>query len=144
MENLGKRAIYQLCRDIKQIKDRGIFGRVLGIQGMLIEIGGVATLLSVGDRCNITLTNKQKLKCEVIGFRSGIALAMPYGRIDGVGLGARVEIVDAAPVVYPSNTWLGRTINGFGEAIDGLGKLNNGSNPILFITIHQLPIRENA
>ena len=74
MENLGKRAIYQLSNDIKQIKDRSIFGRVLGIQGMLIEIGGVAALLSVGDRCNITLTNNKKLRCEVIGFRPGIAL----------------------------------------------------------------------
>ena len=136
MENLGKRAIYQLSNDIKQVKDRGIFGRVLGIQGMLIEIGGVAALLSVGDRCNITLTNNKKLRCEVIGFRPGIALAMPYGGIDGIGLGARVEIIDAAPMIYPSNTWLGRTINGFGEAIDGLGKLSSGSQPYL---VHNKP-----
>lgn len=56
-------------------------------------------------------------------------LLMPYGSLEGIGLGCRVEVENAAPVIYPHPSWLGRIINAFGEAIDGKGPLIKGSKP---------------
>ena len=56
-------------------------------------------------------------------------LLMPYGSLEGIGLGCKVEVENAAPVIYPHPSWLGRIINAFGEAIDGKGPLIKGNKP---------------
>ena len=129
MAHFDMTLINQLKSDMRRIQEKGIYGRVVGIQGMLLEIGGVGGLLSIGDRCRIKARGTKEIRCEVIGFRQGVALAMPYGNLEGVGLGARVEILDAAPVAYPADQWLGRVINAFGEPIDGLGAIPQGQTP---------------
>ncbi len=52
---------------------------------------------------------------------------MPFGAIDGVGMGSRAEVSVAEPVIYPSREWLGRVVNAFGEPIDGKGPLPAGN-----------------
>jgi len=56
---------------------------------------------------------------ETVGFRNGCALAMPFGPLDGVGLGSQVEVDDSPPEVYPDESWLGRVIDGFAAPLDG-------------------------
>jgi flagellar biosynthesis/type III secretory pathway ATPase len=93
---------------------------------MLVEVGGVQRRLSVGDRCEISARGDRKLNCEVVGFRDGRALLMPFGALEGVGLGCKADVIDAAPVVRPTRAWLGRVINAMGEPIDGKGPLPEG------------------
>ena len=54
---------------------------------------------------------------------------MTYGSFQGIGPGCRVDVENAAPVIYPHISWLGRIVNAFGEAIDGKGPLIKGSKP---------------
>ena len=54
---------------------------------------------------------------------------MPYASLEGIGLGCRVDVENAKPVIYPHPSWLGRIINAFGEAIDGKGPLIKGDKP---------------
>lgn len=103
---------------------------------MLVEIGGVEGNFSVGDYCRIKGRGNRQVLCEAVGFRDGKALAMPFDSLDGVGLGCKVEISTTAPAIYPDETWLGRTINAFGEPIDGKGPIGNGTKPYL---IHNQP-----
>jgi flagellum-specific ATP synthase len=105
------------------------FGRVTGILGMLVEIGGIERKLSIGSRCSIQ-SGSSRLHCEVVGFRGGRALLMPFGRLDGIGLGAKVEMSSALPLIYPSHAWLGRVVNALGEPIDGKGPLPAGNSGI--------------
>jgi flagellum-specific ATP synthase len=93
---------------------------------MLVEVGGVQRRLSVGDRCEISARGDRKLNCEVVGFRDGHALLMPFGALEGVGLGCRADVIDTAAVVRPTTAWLGRVINAMGEPIDGKGPLPEG------------------
>src|SRR3546814_16601316 len=65
--------------------------------------------------------------CEVVGFRDGRALAMPFAALEGVGIGSRAQISDAEPVVYPGDGWLGRVVDAMGEPVDGLGPLPEGA-----------------
>ena len=116
----------QLQADIRRIPHQRTYGKVSAIQGMLVEISGIQGHLSIGDRCFIAGRLQRRVPCEVVGFREGAALAMPYGTLDGIGLGARVEVTESEPVVRPEASWLGRVINAFGEPIDGLGPLQQG------------------
>jgi flagellum-specific ATP synthase len=94
--------------------------------GMLVEIAGVPKTLAVGGRCDIVGRDGRRLACEVVGFRDGRALAMPFGALDGIGLGCRVEMGSGASAVFPHAKWLGRVLNAFGEPIDGKGPLVTG------------------
>jgi len=114
-----------LLSDIERIPELRRYGRIEGVQGLLVEAGGIGNVLSVGDRCRITGRTKEILS-EVVGFRQGKALLMPYSSLEGIGLGCRVEVDEANPVLHPHAGWLGRVINALGQPVDGLGPLPQG------------------
>ncbi|MGH6741189.1 MAG: flagellum-specific ATP synthase FliI, partial [Bradyrhizobium sp.] len=111
--------LQSLVSDLAQIPEHRRYGRVTAVLGMLLEIGGVPESLAVGGRCEIIGRYGSRLPCEVVGFRNGRALLMPFGSIDGIGLGCKAEVANSAPVVYPHEGWLGRVVNALGEPIDG-------------------------
>ncbi|MFN4281198.1 MAG: flagellar protein export ATPase FliI [Alphaproteobacteria bacterium] len=119
-------ALNVLLANINQLPECNLYGRVTAVQGMLVEVGGVQRRLSVGDRCEISARGDRKLNCEVVGFRDGRALLMPFGALEGVGLGCKADVIDAQPVVRPTAAWLGRVVNAMGEPIDGKGPLPEG------------------
>ena len=118
--------IKTITSDVERLNPVKIYGRVMAVQGMLIEAGGVQRQLSLGDRCDIVARDGRRVTCEAIGFRNGRALLMPFQDIDGIGLGCRVEVQESEPVIYPSNGWLGRVVDGFGNAVDHAGPLPLG------------------
>ena len=65
----------------------------------------------------------------MVGFRDGRALVMPLGPLDGITLGARADFEDSPASIYSSRGWLGRVVNGFGEAMDGKRPLPQGTQP---------------
>ena len=112
--------------EINHLSDYKIYGQVTNVDGLLIHVGGVAGSLSVGDHCIIHARGGRKVTCEVVGFAEGNALVMPFSAVDGIGMGARAEVSNAEPVIYPSDEWRGRVINAFGEPVDGKGPLPSG------------------
>jgi len=120
--------VKSLLSDLDRIPPVRYFGRVEGVQGLLVEAGGLGRSLSVGDRCRIVARDRTVM-AEAVGFREGRALIMPFSSLDGVGLGCRVEVVDTNPVLYPHPGWLGRVINAMGEPVDGKGPLPVGDVP---------------
>ena len=118
-----------LIKDIKKIETSRYFGEVTSVQGLFIEVSGIRTKLSIGDRCNVSRSNGKLVPCEVVSFKGDKILLMPYGSLDGIAQGSRVEVENAAPVIYPHPSWLGRIINSFGEPIDGKGALIKGDKP---------------
>ncbi len=119
-----------LISEINRKPTYQLFGRVTGILGLLVEISGTGHMLSIGSRVSIKARNGQYVKCEIIGFKEGKALAMPYDSLEGVGIGSKAFIENAQPVVSPSPQWLGRVINALGEPIDGKGSLQHGDDPV--------------
>ena len=117
-----------LIAELERVPSQRIFGRVSAVQGMLVEIEGAEGHLSIGDRCRVVSRRSGEIACEVIGFRDGRALAMPFSGLDGVALGARVVVSEAEPVIRPSSAWLGRVLNAFGQPVDGLGPLLPGED----------------
>ena len=115
--------------NLEQIPDHRLYGRVTAIQGMLIEVGGVQRRLMVGDRCLIQRRSGAPLLCEVVGFRDGHALLLPFGSLEGVGLGCKAEVESQEPAIRPNASWLGRVVNALGQPIDGKGPLRDGDTP---------------
>jgi len=117
--------VTSLLSDIERIPDLRRYGRIDGVQGLLVEAGGIGNVLSVGDRCRIEGRTREVLS-EVVGFRQGRALLMPFSSLEGIGLGCRVEVDEANPVLHPHEGWLGRVINALGQPVDGKGPLPQG------------------
>jgi flagellum-specific ATP synthase len=120
-------ALTSFVNAVERLPTHQLFGKVAGIQGLLLEVGGVQSNLSIGDRCNVIARDGRSVPCEVIGFRNGRALTMPFGALEGIGLGCRAEIANAAPALFPSDAWLGRVINAMGQPIDDGGTLIDGT-----------------
>lgn len=118
-----------LNAEIEQIPSYQLYGRVAGILGMLVEVAGLDRVLSIGARCNLVARGNRRVPAEVIGFREKRALVLPYGSLDGVGLGCKAELADSDPVIRPHHAWLGRVINALGEPVDGKGPLTSGMDP---------------
>ncbi len=115
-----------LLSEIAAVPSAEVYGRVRSVQGLLVEIAGPVSAMSVGSRVRITGSLRGDITCEVVGFRHGRALALPFGPLEGVRMGAKAILEPAAPVVRPSHAWLGRIVNALGEPIDGKGPLTPG------------------
>ena len=118
-----------IINSVNALTSSSYYGQVTAVQGLFIEVSGIRSRLSIGDRCNVLSTTGKEVACELVSFRGDKLLLMPYGSLEGIGLGCRVEVENASPVIYPHPSWLGRIVNAFGEAIDGKGPLLKGNKP---------------
>ncbi len=116
----------QLIDDLAEIPESRRYGRVMGVSGMMLELGGVPRELAVGGRCEVVAQDGRRVVSEVVGFRGGKALLMPFSAVEGIGLGCKAEMVAGVAAIYPHEAWLGRVINALGEPIDGKGPLPQG------------------
>jgi len=119
-----------LAEQIGDIDGVNIYGRVVGVRGLMVEIAGPIHEMSVGARIVIETGSNRFIPAEVIGFSGSNAVVMPFGGLDGVRRGCRAVIATAASQVRPSPGWLGRVINAMGEPIDGKGPLAQGPSPM--------------
>ena len=123
-------ALHSLADQIEKIPTFRMYGRVTAIMGMLVEVGGAQAALTIGDRVWLRSRDGSRVACEVVGFRDDRAQLMPFGSLDGIGVGVRAEIENNAPVVFPDVSWLGRVVNAMGEPVDGQGPLSSGRIPV--------------
>lgn len=121
-------------------------GKIEQIVGLTVEASGISC--NIGDVCNISIagTDKKSIMSEVVGFRNGKVLLMPYGDITGIGYGSFVSNTGEKLKIKMSPQLIGRTIDAVGNPIDGKGEIEgqtfysiNGrpSNPM-----KRPPIRE--
>ncbi|PJG55510.1 flagellum-specific ATP synthase FliI [Bradyrhizobium forestalis] len=121
-----------LAEQIGDIDGINIYGRVVGVRGLMVEVAGPIHAMSVGARLVIETGANRTIPCEVIGFSGNNAVVMPFAGLDGVRRGCKAVIANAANQVRPSAAWLGRVVNALGEPIDGKGPLPQGSSPMPF------------
>src|ERR1700729_4279172 len=120
-----------LAEQISELDGVEIYGRVVGVRGLMVEVAGPLHAMSVGARVIIE-TQAKPIPCEVVGFTGTNALLMPFALLEGVRRGCRALVTSVAGAVRPSANWLGRVVNAFGEPIDGKGPLLLGPSPYAF------------
>src|SRR4030088_2466114 len=119
-----------LAEQVGDLDAVNIYGRVVGVRGLMVEIAGPIHAMSVGARIVIDSGVIGLISSEVIGFPGNNAVVMPFAGLEGVRRGCRAVIANAASQVRPSASWLGRVINAMGEPIDGKGPLPQGPSPM--------------
>jgi flagellum-specific ATP synthase len=120
-----------LAEQINELDGIEIYGRVVGVRGLMVEVSGPLHAMSVGARV-VVETQTKPIPCEVVGFTGANALLMPFAPLEGVRRGCRALVTSVAGAVRPSGGWLGRVVNALGEPIDGKGPLLLGPSPYPF------------
>ncbi len=115
-----------LLSELDTIQPFEIFGRVVAVRGLLIEIAGPLSAMTLGGRLEIETSPATLVPCEIVGFENTHALAMPFAGLDGVRRGCRAIVRAERAGIWPSEQWLGRVIDAAGRPIDGKGPLPNG------------------
>src|SRR3954451_17416011 len=110
-----------LAEQISDLDGVNIYGRVVGVRGLMVEIAGPVHAMSVGARIVIETGANRSIPSEEIGFTGDNAVVMTFAGLEGVRRGCRAMIANATSQVRPSAAWLGRVLNAMGEPIDGKG-----------------------
>jgi flagellum-specific ATP synthase len=67
-----------LAEQINELDGVEVYGRVVGVRGLMVEVAGPIDSMSVGARLMIE-TPAKAIACEVVGFTGANALLMPFG-----------------------------------------------------------------
>jgi flagellum-specific ATP synthase len=111
-----------------------VCGRIVSVSGLVVEIAGLTGQVFVGDQLLLSGRDCASVRAEVAGFRDGLAQALPFGALDGLGPGQMVSLLPrTAGFLSVSDGWLGRVVDPLGRAMDGKGPVPAGmvSRPII-------------
>ncbi|MCL2391141.1 MAG: flagellar protein export ATPase FliI [Oscillospiraceae bacterium] len=94
-------------------------GRVTKIVGLAVEATGPAS--KIGDICEMyTLDGERSMRAEIVGFRDGQTLLMPFGSVEGIGLGSYVVYTGTSLKVPVGKELAGRILDALGYPFDDL------------------------
>ncbi len=130
------------CQEVLRIVEPlEIAGRITKLTGLVMEAAGIK--LPIGCACYVPLEGGRRVEAEVVGFDGDRLLLMPQSSVDGVVPGAKVfalDVADALPKPHHDNpprrrvsdrtrhlpvgnSLLGRVLDGAGNPLDSLGKI---------------------
>lgn len=108
--------------DINRLELHPRTGKVLQYVGLVIEASGPD--VHIGDICQVFANNESApIYSEVVGFKDGRVLLMPFGRVKGISLGSDVVATGHSATVGVSQEMLGRVVDAFGRPLDELGEI---------------------
>lgn len=111
----------QECQKLlQQSRPLQIYGKVNKVVGLVAEGSGLKSPL--GSVCHMLSGNDEHgepIAAEVVGFRDGNLLFMPYGEMRGIQPGSLIRNTSLPPVFPVGEHILGRAFNAFGESLDG-------------------------
>lgn len=93
-------------------------GRVAGVEGGVVHVTGLSGIARIGDMIAIHHQDTTPLLAEVVQLRGDVLIALPEAALDGVALHNRA-VLQPAPTLAPSDSWIGRVIDPSGHPLDG-------------------------
>src|ERR1700682_5946006 len=84
-----------LAEQIDELDATEIYGRVVGVRGLMVGGAGSLHAMSVGARVTIEAGDRL-IPCEVVGFSGANALLMPFAALEGVRRGCRAVVTGVA------------------------------------------------
>ncbi len=107
-----------LLSEIKSLQISRPVGRVVGVQGGLIEILGLTDVARTGDLITVHRKNGLNLVGEISKIDPELVYMLPESAPVGVALADRATF-HRTPEFAPETHWLGRVIDPFGRPLDG-------------------------
>ncbi len=112
---------------LAQIDPYALYGRVVGVRGLLVEVAGPVAAMQMGGQLMIEINADSLVPCEIVGFSGQRALVMPFGTLEGVRRGCKAHVITSQAGIRPTLAWLGRVIDALGRPVDGKGPLPQGA-----------------
>ncbi|WP_461210786.1 FliI/YscN family ATPase [Desulfocurvus sp. DL9XJH121] len=113
--SLNPQGCVSLLKDLDPCKTYGKVCKVVGLiaegQGIKAPLGAVCELLPDGRKGG-------GIYAEVVGFRDGACLLMPYGEMRGVRPGTLIKNTSTPPLLPVGEGFLGRCVDAFGTPFD--------------------------
>jgi len=111
------------------------FGKVTKVVGLIAEGQGIQP--PVGSVCHLLPQDRDStpIPAEVVGFKEGSCLFMPYGDMRGIRPGSLIKNSASPPHIPVGPGLLGRTLDAFGEPIDGKGMIT----PEAYVPLYRTP-----
>ncbi|WP_299501250.1 FliI/YscN family ATPase [uncultured Roseobacter sp.] len=106
-----------LTAQITDLNPVRAIGRVTRVEGGVIQVSGLAGKARIGDLI-IVYRQGEPLSGEVLQLDGDILVLLPDQAPDGVALQDRAALLEARGIA-PSDAWVGRIIDPFGNPIDG-------------------------
>ena len=93
------------------------YGVLLGFNGLVIE--AIGPDVKIGELCEIEDSGQDRpIRAEVVGFREGRVLLMPFGHLRGVSAGSRIRSLGHTLQVPVARAMIGRVLDAFGAPLD--------------------------
>ena len=112
---------HQYQERLTRLHGAGPVGRVAKVVGLTVESQGPPAAL--GEACAITTRGGKETLAEVVGFRDGRVLLMPWEQLEGISAGALVRSTGCPLQIPVGQEVLGRIIDPLGRPLDDLGPL---------------------
>jgi len=108
-------------------------GKVTKVIGLIAEGNGIKAPL--GSVCYLLPDHGDPIPAEVVGFRDGACLFMPYSDMRGISPGSLIQNAATPPHMPVGYEMLGRAVDAFGQPLDGKGPIT----PDAFAPLHREP-----
>lgn len=93
-------------------------GCLVAFNGLVIEAQGPDAV--IGELCQLSGHGSEApVLAEVVGFRDGRVLLMPFGHLRGMPIGATVEALGRRARIPVGKDMIGRVLDAFGAPLDG-------------------------
>ncbi len=116
----------QLRAEVAAVRPVREIGRVVEIGHGTIQVSGLSAVAAQGDLVNIGVPGKKGRIGEVLNLTRSTISILPDGDIEGLRIGEAVSLVGASRLA-PDDSWIGRVIDPFGQALDGRPILRGAS-----------------
>ena len=92
----GARVVKALAEQIDELDGVEVYGRVVGVRGLMVEVAGPIHAMSVGARVDDRDARQRRSPARWSAFAGSNALLMPFAPLEGVRRGCRA-VVSPAP-----------------------------------------------
>ena len=121
-ENTIALMIDQVRRAVDKCETVPRVGKVTQYFGMAVESNGPDVFL--GEICQIYPPHTRRpVSAEVVGFRDGRVILMPYDSLQGVHVGSEITATNESATMPVGPDLLGRVVDAFGQPVDDLGPI---------------------
>lgn len=107
----------RLGAEIRSLKAIRSVGRVCAVNSGLLHVSGLQAEARIGDHVRV-FRHDNPIGGEVLQLRADCVVILPDASPVGISLGDRVALLEASSI-SPSEAWIGRVIDPFGQPLDG-------------------------
>jgi len=93
-------------------------GRIVALGGGTVVVTGLSDNAALGDLVDMPTADGARMRGEVLTLTPESITVLPDGSAEGLQIGDRVILLGQDGIA-PDESWIGRVIDPFGQAIDG-------------------------